>query len=224
MKAYQTFGVNFLPMSASSELEPGPSRVTTSCGLEGAANVGCAKSVARNRAYSAGGRRGEGSPPAKGKSIWLRHLPAAGRFYGRGFFVVSDDFEQGARLAGSQRKRRQMQLYATELMGAETYDDQGNFVGRVREFFIEPADQANRIARFLLSRGRFQPLVARYDQVADSRARHDPAELQRAGAGALSAERRMAGGSQRLAGSADHRHQRPESRARERRRPDRAAQ
>src|ERR1700726_1354668 len=59
-----------------------------------------------------------------------------------------------------------MQIYATELMGAETYDDQGNFVGRVREFFIEPADQANRIARFLLSRGRFQPLVARYDQVA----------------------------------------------------------
>src|SRR5450432_2858543 len=59
-----------------------------------------------------------------------------------------------------------MQLYATELRGAETYDDQGNFVGRVREFFIEPADQANRIARFLLSRGRFQPLVARYDQVA----------------------------------------------------------
>jgi sporulation protein YlmC with PRC-barrel domain len=51
-------------------------------------------------------------------------------------------------------------------MGAETYDDQGNFVGRVREFFIEPADQSNRIARFLLSRGRFQPLVARYDQVA----------------------------------------------------------
>src|ERR1700685_3220925 len=59
-----------------------------------------------------------------------------------------------------------MQLYATELMGAETYDDQGNFVGRVREFFIEPADQPNRIARLLLSRGRFQPLVARYDQVA----------------------------------------------------------
>lgn len=59
-----------------------------------------------------------------------------------------------------------MQLYATELMGAETYDDLGNFVGRVREFFIEPADQPNRIARLLLSRGRFQPLVARHDQVA----------------------------------------------------------
>jgi magnesium transporter len=57
-------------------------------------------------------------------------------------------------------------LYATELMGAETYDDQGNFVGRVREFFIAPADQPNRIARLLLSRGRFQPLVAKYDQVA----------------------------------------------------------
>ena len=59
-----------------------------------------------------------------------------------------------------------MQLYATELMGAETYDAQGHFVGRVREFFIEPADQPNGISHFLLSRGRFQPLLARHDQVA----------------------------------------------------------
>jgi len=59
-----------------------------------------------------------------------------------------------------------MELYATELMGAEAYDAQGNFVGRVREFFIEPAQAANRLSHFLLSRGRFQPLVARYDQVA----------------------------------------------------------
>lgn len=57
-------------------------------------------------------------------------------------------------------------LYATELMGAETYDALGNFLGRVTEIFIEPADQPNRIARFLLDRGRFQPLVARHDQVA----------------------------------------------------------
>ncbi len=57
-------------------------------------------------------------------------------------------------------------LYATELMGARTYDAQGNYVGKIREFFIEPADQPNRVARFLLSRGNFQPLVARYDQVA----------------------------------------------------------
>ena len=57
-------------------------------------------------------------------------------------------------------------LHATELMGAKSYDAQGNFVGRLREFFIEPAEQPNRIAHFLLSRGRFQPLVARHDQVA----------------------------------------------------------
>lgn len=57
-------------------------------------------------------------------------------------------------------------LYATELMGAKTYDAQGNYVGRVREFFIEPAEQANRVAYFLLSRGKFQPLVARHDQVS----------------------------------------------------------
>lgn len=59
-----------------------------------------------------------------------------------------------------------MQLYATELMGAETYDANGSFVGRVREFFVEPADQPNRVSHYLLSRGRFQPLLARYDQVA----------------------------------------------------------
>src|SRR5277367_307575 len=57
-------------------------------------------------------------------------------------------------------------LYATELMGATVHDSQSHFVGRVREFFIEPADQANRISHFLISRGRFQPLVARYDQVS----------------------------------------------------------
>jgi magnesium transporter len=56
-------------------------------------------------------------------------------------------------------------LYATELMGAAAYDDQSHYVGRVREFFIEPADQPNRVSHFLISRGRFQPLVARYDQV-----------------------------------------------------------
>jgi magnesium transporter len=57
-------------------------------------------------------------------------------------------------------------LYATELMGSAAYDAQDNFVGRVREFFIEPADQPNRVSHFLISRGRFQPLVARYDQVS----------------------------------------------------------
>src|SRR5882724_2646533 len=60
----------------------------------------------------------------------------------------------------------QAMLYATELMGAKTYDVQGNYVGKIREFFIEPADQPNRIAHYLLSRGSFQPLVARHDQVA----------------------------------------------------------
>jgi flagellar motility protein MotE (MotC chaperone) len=57
-------------------------------------------------------------------------------------------------------------LFATELMGSAAYDSQNQFVGRVREFFIEPADQPNRVSHFLISRGRFQPLVARYDQVS----------------------------------------------------------
>jgi magnesium transporter len=59
-----------------------------------------------------------------------------------------------------------MELYATELMGSKAYDVQGNFVGRVREFFIEPADQPNRVSHYLLARGHFPPLVARHDQVA----------------------------------------------------------
>ncbi|MFZ0819607.1 MAG: CBS domain-containing protein [Candidatus Acidiferrales bacterium] len=57
-------------------------------------------------------------------------------------------------------------LHATELLGAEAYDAQGNFVGRVRELFIEPADQSNRVAHYLLGRGKYQPLLARYDQIA----------------------------------------------------------
>jgi magnesium transporter len=57
-------------------------------------------------------------------------------------------------------------LRATEILGAEAYDGHGNFVGRVREMFIEPADQPNRVARLLLGRGKFRPLVARHDQVS----------------------------------------------------------
>ncbi len=57
-------------------------------------------------------------------------------------------------------------LYATELMGAAAYDAQSNYVGRVREFFVHPAEQPNRVSHFLISRGRYQPIVARYDQVA----------------------------------------------------------
>ena len=59
-----------------------------------------------------------------------------------------------------------MEWYATELMGAKAYDAQGNYVGKVREFFIEPADAPNRISHFLLSRGNFPPLVAKHNQVA----------------------------------------------------------
>lgn len=56
-------------------------------------------------------------------------------------------------------------LHATEVLGAEAYDNYGNFVGRVKEMFIEPADQPNRVSRLLLGRGKYRPLVARYDQV-----------------------------------------------------------
>src|SRR6266852_1112035 len=65
-----------------------------------------------------------------------------------------------------QGKGGKEMLFATELVGASAYDSQAHFVGRVREFFVEPAEQPNRISHFLISRGRFQPLVARYDQVS----------------------------------------------------------
>jgi sporulation protein YlmC with PRC-barrel domain len=59
-------------------------------------------------------------------------------------------------------------LYATELIGAAVYDAQSQYVGRVREFFIHPAEQPNRISHLLISRGRYQPLVARHDQISSA--------------------------------------------------------
>ena len=56
-------------------------------------------------------------------------------------------------------------LHATEVLGAGTYDSLGNFVGRVKEMFIVPDEQPNRVSRLLLGRGRYRPLVARHDQV-----------------------------------------------------------
>src|SRR3981189_2108394 len=57
-------------------------------------------------------------------------------------------------------------LFAAERAGGSAYGSQKRFVGRRRVFFVEPAEQPNRISHFLISRGRFQPLVARYDQVS----------------------------------------------------------
>lgn len=57
-------------------------------------------------------------------------------------------------------------IHATELLNALVYDTHGNYVGRVRELCIDPNEQGNRIARLVISRGRFQPLLVRHDQVA----------------------------------------------------------
>jgi CBS domain-containing protein len=57
-------------------------------------------------------------------------------------------------------------LHATEVLGAEAYDAHGTFVGRVKEMFIEPADQPNRVARLMLGRGKYGSLMVRHDQVA----------------------------------------------------------
>ena len=79
--------------------------------------------------------------PADGKSIGVSYLPAADAFRHAGFLFDRTPV-QGPRCE---------MLFATELMGAKTYDAQGNYVGKIREFFIEPADQPNRVARYLLS-------------------------------------------------------------------------
>lgn len=57
-------------------------------------------------------------------------------------------------------------IHSTELLDASVYDVQANYVGRVRELCIVPAERTNRIARLVIARGRYQPLVARYDQIA----------------------------------------------------------
>lgn len=56
-------------------------------------------------------------------------------------------------------------LHATEVLGAQTYDSADNFVGRVKELFIVPAEQPNRVSRVLIGRGKYRSLVARYDQI-----------------------------------------------------------
>ena len=57
-------------------------------------------------------------------------------------------------------------IHATEIIGADTFDSAGNLVGRVKDMFIVPDEQPNRVARLLLARGKFRPIVARYDQIA----------------------------------------------------------
>ena len=59
-------------------------------------------------------------------------------------------------------------LHATEVLGAETYDSAGNFVGRVKEMFIVPDEQPNRVSRFLIERGKYRALVARAEQIASA--------------------------------------------------------
>jgi CBS domain-containing protein len=54
----------------------------------------------------------------------------------------------------------------TELLDASVHDAQGNYVGRVRELCIVPAEGAGRIGRLVIARGSFQPLVARHDQIS----------------------------------------------------------
>lgn len=57
-------------------------------------------------------------------------------------------------------------LHATDLLGGEAYDRDGHYVGQITELFVEPADQPNRVARILLGRGKYLPLVVRHDNIA----------------------------------------------------------
>jgi len=59
-------------------------------------------------------------------------------------------------------------IHATELFDAGVYDVQGHYVGRVRELCIVPAERSNRIARVVIARGKYQPLVARHEQLSSA--------------------------------------------------------
>src|SRR6267378_2439378 len=59
-----------------------------------------------------------------------------------------------------------MDIYATELMGAKTYDMVGAHVGRLGEFAVKTARAVKRVSDYLLARGHIQPLVAKHNQVA----------------------------------------------------------
>ncbi len=81
-------------------------------------------------------------------------------------------------------------IHATELIGAETFDSAGNLVGRVKEMFIVPDEQPNRVARLLLARGKYRPIVARYDQIASVAPGRGPPDYRRVGARTLSTRMR----------------------------------
>ncbi|MFQ5696334.1 MAG: magnesium transporter MgtE N-terminal domain-containing protein, partial [Terriglobia bacterium] len=59
-------------------------------------------------------------------------------------------------------------IHGTDLLDAGVYDAAGHYVGRVRELCLVPTEQTSRIARVVIARGRYQPLLARYDQVASA--------------------------------------------------------
>ena len=114
-------------------------------------------------------------------------------------------------------------LHATEVLGGEAYDVQGNFVGRVTELFIEPADQPNRVARYLLGRGKYLPLLARHDQVSSVAPGVIKLNVEEKDLEHFHRQRGLAGGAQGFAGPADHRYAGAQGGARERRGPGRAA-
>ncbi len=57
-------------------------------------------------------------------------------------------------------------IHVTELLDAAVYDTHGNYVGRIRELFIDPSEDPNRIARLVIGRGKYQPLLVHHTQVA----------------------------------------------------------
>ena len=112
-------------------------------------------------------------------------------------------------------------LHATELLGADTYDSHGNFVGRVKEMFVEPGDQPNRVSKIPSQPWPIPPShrALRPDwhhQPGPRRPHH-----RRISFGTLSPQRKLSRDWQRFARPANHRHQRPQSRPRERHRPRR---
>ena len=111
-------------------------------------------------------------------------------------------------------------LYFTELLGLPVYDLKHRRIGRVRDAALVPLVHPSRVDRFLVGAGSSWFSV-RYDQISADLARRHPA--QRRKTLPLSLRRVHAAHRARSARPADHRCQRPQSRARQRRHPRSAA-
>ena len=114
------------------------------------------------------------------------------------------------------REKGVTMLHATEVIGAAAYDSVGNYVGRVKEMFIEPADQPNRVAQAAARPRPIPPARSPLRPNPLRRSRQNQSHHRRIRARTLPTQRSLASRRQRSPRPANHRHQRPQSSPRKR--------